>query len=249
MGPCFSSPKPARLPKIQNISSPQENLMMAPRPRFGARAAAIRSQECELNKQTLEAAFSLMAQYLSQQHRCLTIIAVGGAVNVMLLQSRHFTHDVDYFGTNLGDDERMLLHNAARYAEQNSQTPLGGEWFNNQTLLCLPPDIHRTVTQEAFQQNEVMYDGVGLKILAAPWNYAMCRKMNRLKLRDNVQPYDLSDAVAYLHYYIQGYGNVPVNQATVKEWCQNYQTEASDSIIKAVNREYRRRYGTDGIIR
>ena len=248
MGSCFSNPNPTKRVRVQNVSSPQDTYPMFPVQRGDTRANAIRTEGVELNKQTLEEAFLLMAQYITQQHRQITIIALGGAVNVMLLQVRRSCPDVAFFGASLENNEPLLVNNAARYAGQNNPISLGDEWFNNQTMLSLPPDVRTTVTQEAIQQDEVVFERPGLKILAAPWNYAMCSKVNRLVLHDHVQQHDLSDAVAYLHYYIQGHDRVPVTIATVKGWCQTYQKQTNDQVIKAVNKEYRRRYGANGII-
>ncbi|KAL9127371.1 MAG: hypothetical protein Q9217_003743 [Psora testacea] len=249
MGSCCSSSRSVKHSSIQNISSPQETLVTVHWPQVDARGNNFCIEEYQLNRQTLDTAFSLMAKYITQQHRSITIIAVEGAVNVLLLQTRQSTHHVVFFGTNLDNEESILLNNAARYAEQSSPISLGDEWFNNQTILCLPPGIHEIVTQGAFQQDEIVFNREGLKILAAPWDYAMCGQMDRLTLQNRVRPYDLSDAVAYLHYYIHRHGGQPVTIATVKDWCHSYQKQTSDDVIKGVNREYRRCYGTDGIIR
>ncbi|KAL8924206.1 MAG: hypothetical protein Q9208_004170 [Pyrenodesmia sp. 3 TL-2023] len=189
-----------------------------------------------------------MADYIDSQRQEIIIITVGGAVNTLLLQTRESTHDVDFLGTNLNNDQRILLDEAAKYAERRSATPLGAEWFNSQTMLWLPPDVHRIVTEEALRQDEVVFYKRGLKVVAAPWNYALCGKMNRLVRPDQARPYDLSDAVSYLRHYIQKHGG-PVSAARVKDWCQRYQKVTSDDVIRAINDEYRRRYWTDGISR
>ena len=222
---------------------------MVVRSQTDARGVPIRIEDYELDRPTLEMALSLMARYIQQRHQSVTVIAVGGAVNVLLLQNRQSTHDIKFFGTNVGTDERILLSDASRYAEQNSTTPLGSEWYNNQTMLWLPANIHRTVTEEALQQDEVVYDQQGLKILAAPWNYAMCGKMDRLMSRDETRPYDTSDAATYLHHYIERNGQRPVTNDIVKGWCRSYHKQTSDAIIKSVNKEYRRRYGGVGIVK
>lgn len=189
-----------------------------------------------------------MADYIDRQRQSLTIITVGGAVNTILLQSRDSTHDADFFGTNLNNEERILLDETTKYAERHSSTPLGGEWFNNQTMLCIPPDVHRTVTGEALRKNEVVFEKRGLKVIAAPWNYAFCGKMNRLVRPDQARPYDLGAAVSYLRCYTRKHGG-PVSKARVKSWCRKYQKDTNDDVILAINREYKRVHGGDGILR
>ena len=168
-------------------------------------------------------------------------------MNTLLLQNWHSTHDVDFFGMKLNNDQRILLNEAAQYAERQSQTPLGGEWFNNQTMLWLPPSVHRKVTQEALDQNEVVFHRRGLKVVAAPWNYALCGKMNRLVRPGQARSYDVTDAASYLHYHILKHGG-PVSAARVKRWCQAYQKDTSNDVLRVVNKEYRRLYRGEGIV-
>ena len=220
--------------------------MHVPRPRIDSNGRAIRIEDHELDKRTLETALTAMASFIDMQRQNITIITVGGAVNTLLLQSRRSTHDVDFFGTNLTNDQRILLDKAAMYAEKKSHTPLGGEWFNNQTMLWLPPNVHRKVTHEALEQNEVVFHRRGLKVVAAPWNYALCGKMNRLVRLGQVRSYDVTDAASYLHYHILKHGG-PVSAARIEGWCQAYQKDTSNDVIRAVKKEYQRLYGKDGI--
>ena len=176
--------KPRRA-KLANISGPQDPIMHVPRPRVDRGGKAIRIEDHELERKNLEAALTSMAEFINSHGENITIVIAGGAVNTLLLQDRLFTHDVDFFGTNLNNEQRILLdeaagYAAAGYAERQSRIPLGGEWYNNQAMLWLPPNVHRRVTQEAFEQNEVIFEKRGLKMVAAPWNYALCGKLNRL---------------------------------------------------------------------
>lgn len=164
MGSGMSKEKKKRRAQITNISGPQELIMHVPRPRIDYNGRAIRIEDHELDRRTLEAALTAMADFIDMQRQRITIITVGGAVNTLLLQNRHSTHDVDFYGTNLSNDQRILLDEAAKYAERKSQTPLGGEWFNNQTMLWLPPNVHRKVTQEALEQNKVVFHRRGLNL-------------------------------------------------------------------------------------
>lgn len=228
------------------MSGPQDLMLHVPRPRVDHDGRVIRIEDHELDRRTLEAALTTMAEFIDRQRQSITIITVGGAVNTLLLQNRQSTQDVDFFGTNLNNDQRILLDEAARYAERQSQTPLGGEWFNNQTMLWLPLNVHRRVTQEALEQNEVVFERRGLELVAAPWNYALCGKMNRLVRPAETRPYNVTDAVSYLHYYILKHGG-PVSAARIKRWCQAYQKDTSNDVIRAVNKECRRLYRRDGI--
>ena len=206
----------------------------------------MRVEKYELDRPTLQAALTAMAEFIASQRQSITIVIVGGAVNILFIQNRQSTHDVDFFGTNIDGDQRILLDDAAKYAERRSQTLLGSEWFDNQTMLWLPPKIHRKVTQEAFEQNEVVFERKGLKVIAAPWRYVLCGKMGRLVRSAQAQPYDITDAASCLRQHILKHGG-PVSEAHIKRWCQGYKKESSDDVIRAINMEYRGLYGEDGI--
>lgn len=237
--------KPDRA-QITEISAPHDLLMHVPRPRVDHNGRAIRIVDYELDRRTLEAALTTMAEFIASQNQNITIIVVGGAVNTLLLQDRQSTHDVDFFGTNLNNEQRILLDKTAEYADRRSQTPLGGEWFNNQAMLWMPPDVHRRVTKEALEHDNVVFEKSGLKVVAAPWNYALCSKLDRLVRRGELRPYDTTDAASYLHQYILSHAK-PVTAAQVKRWCQAYHKGTSNDAIRAVNKEYRRLYGRKGI--
>ncbi|KAM0804881.1 hypothetical protein BDR22DRAFT_799805 [Usnea florida] len=232
--------------QIINTSALQDVPIHVPRPPIGHNQRRIRVEKYELDRPTLQAALTAMADFIACQQQSITIVIVGGAVNTLLIQNRRSTHDIDFFGTNIDGHQRVLLDDAARYAERRSQVPLGGEWFDNQTMLWLPPNIHRKVTQEALEQNEVVFEREGLKVVAAPWKYALCGKMGRLIRPSQAQPYDVTDAASYLRQHILKHGG-PVAEANIKRWCQDYLKDTSDEVILAVNIEYQHLYGEDGI--
>lgn len=70
--------------------------------------------------------------------------------------------------------------------------------------------------------------------------------MNRLVRPDQVVSYDLADAVSYLRYYVRKSGSA-VPKTQIKRWCQDYQKDTSGDVIRAINKEYKRLYGEDGI--
>ncbi|KAL9002477.1 MAG: hypothetical protein Q9188_004595 [Gyalolechia gomerana] len=248
MGCGMSTPAKAKPKRGTAISAPHELILQVPRPQLDYNSRPIRVEDYELDRQTLRAALNTMADYIDSHRQEITVITVGGAVNTMMLRTRDSTHDLDFFGTNLDNAQRVLLDEAARYAERRSATPLGAEWFNNQTMLWIPPDVHRTVTQEAMHQNEVVFYKKGLRVIAAPWNYAFCGKMNRLVRPDQARPYDLPDAVSYLRRYIEQRGG-PVPVAAIQDWCRRYQKDTNADVLQRIGSSYRERYGANGIAR
>ncbi|KAL1840578.1 hypothetical protein VTJ49DRAFT_310 [Mycothermus thermophilus] len=198
----------------------------------------------ELDRTTLLQALTIVGNYIQQKNRQVTVIAVGGAVNTIFLQSRPSTHDVDFYNNSLSVADLRLVAEGARYAAQRIPQ-LNEEWFNNHTIFFIPHDLRSTLTQDALTQNAVIFHHGGLKLLAAPWNYAFCTKVHRLSNAGKARPYDLNDAVHYIHRYLQTHRISTVSLATVQEWFTTYRilwNAAVEQIIARVNATYRAQF-------
>ncbi|KAK4149396.1 hypothetical protein C8A00DRAFT_18898 [Chaetomidium leptoderma] len=248
---CGSEPKPKPNRRQQGvggvqISAPQNVSIHIPRNRNDADGIPIPQVTRDMDQNVLRAALDQVSQYIAQRDRHLSVIAVGGAVNTLYLRSRATTHDVDVFGSDFGNESRMLLDEAMHDAQQHIPG-LGTDWLNTETQMWMPGPMHDELTQMARQQNIHVYRGQGLDILAAPWEYAFTAKISRILLGGNqARPYDLPDAVTYIHEYIRSHGNQPVPIATVLGWARRWNHEITEDVLKnRVNPEYRRRYGED----
>ncbi|KAK2788775.1 hypothetical protein FQN52_006531 [Onygenales sp. PD_12] len=231
------------------IGRPTEVMIHLPRNRADTHGVPIPQTTHEIERPILENALAAMARFLAQKKVELTVIAVGGAVNTLLLRSRPSTHDVDIFGSNLNNDSRILLDEATQYAIRQSSAPLGTDWFNTENQMWLSPSLHRELTNEAMRQNVVVFHRPGLRVLAAPWEYAFSGKIARLLTGGSqIRPYDLADATHYLHQYISRNGGRPVTLATIEGWARRFNHSTSKAFLRdRVNVEYRKRYGRNGI--
>ncbi|KND94162.1 hypothetical protein TOPH_01139 [Tolypocladium ophioglossoides CBS 100239] len=92
-----------------------------------------------LNRNTLLGALQNVAESINKRKGDITVIAVGGAVNTIYLQSRDATHDVDFFNDYLTPaDFENLVHSAREVVKCDRS--LGEEWFNNRTILFISND-------------------------------------------------------------------------------------------------------------
>lgn len=232
------------------IGPPTEVSIHIPRNRADAQGVPIPQTSHEVDRPTLENALNTTAQYLSQRGAQLTVIAVGGAVNTIFLRTRNSTHDVDIFGSNLDNRARVLLGGAMQYAIRHSPSPLRTDWLNTENQMWLSPTLHRELTDEAMRRNVVVWSRPGLRVLAAPWEYAFSGKISRLLSGGNqIRAYDLNDAVHYLHQIVIRHGGRPVPVATAEGWARRFHhTTTRNFLLNRVNAEYRRRYGSDGIV-
>ncbi|KAK2762162.1 hypothetical protein FQN54_001170 [Arachnomyces sp. PD_36] len=232
------------------IGGPTDISIHIPRNRADEHGVPIQQVTREVDRKDLKSALSIMARYLHEKNAQLTVIAVGGAVNTIFLRTRESTHDVDIFGSNLSNQDRVLLDDAMHYTQQQRTGLLGTDWFNTENQMWMTTDLHRELTNEAVQQNDVVFEEAGLKVLAAPWEYGFSGKISRLmKGGEQVRAYDLADAVHYLDLYIRKHGGRPVRVATVEEWAKRFRhTTSREYLLDKVNKEYRAQYGRDGII-
>ncbi|KAF2418390.1 hypothetical protein EJ08DRAFT_654328 [Tothia fuscella] len=196
-----------------------------------------------------------MGQYLDQRGVTATVMTVGGAVNTVYLRSRRSTHDVDFFLATPNAVEHTVVNEAARSAARNARSQrgqIGANWFNNATQLFMGPNIQAALAQGAIDQNAIVhqYRGSrgGIVVYAAPWAYAFCGKLNRL-CETNYRPYDLDDAVSYLHQYLRSNRRRTVSAAEIKQWCRDFRKNVTDAILDQVNAQYDAVYGTQPISR
>jgi hypothetical protein len=259
MGNCTSqpdndtSPTPPRRRQQQGgaiaIGAPQEVMIHVPRNRLDRHGAVVQQVTRDIDRNVLFAALQHVARYISQRGQNITVIAVGGAVNTLYLQSRSTTHDVDVFGSTFTNQARMLLDEAMQDAQRHYRD-LGTDWINTETQMWMPGSLHSRLTEAAERQNVKIFNQRGLTIYAAPWNYAFSAKVNRILTGgDQARPYDLDDAVTYIHKYIRNQGNRPVPIKTALDWAKQFHHKSTADVLRRqVNQAYRTQYGANAFV-
>ncbi|OAQ96717.1 hypothetical protein LLEC1_06357 [Akanthomyces lecanii] len=259
MGNCSSQPENDGAPAPRRarqqargpitIGAPQEVMIHVPRNRVDHYGVPVQQVTRDIERDTLLAALKHVANYIAQRGHTITVVAVGGAVNTLHLQSRRATHDVDIFGADFNNQARVLLDEAMHDAQRHYRG-LGTDWLNTETQMWMPGPIHQQLTAAAVKQNVKVFDMVGLTIYAAPWSYAFSAKVSRLLAGgDQARPYDLDDAVTYIHEYIRIHGNQPVKVSTATDWARHFRHESTPDFLRTrVNQAYRRRYGREAFV-
>lgn len=250
---CTSS-KEERTPQARpagtrpQISAPTDPPGMIPVRRRDRQGVPIVPQEFDLSSQNIRRALGYVAQYLHQRGKDLVLIAVGGAVNTVYLQSRQTTHDVDFFNSPMSGSETSLVREAIHYAEERSSVALGGKWLNNETSTIGGTREHiRDLVASARQQNDVIFRDRGLTVLCAPWHYAFTTKIGRITYGTG-RSYDMQDAVQYLHQYNRRHGGRAVRAQEIHTWGRMYRRPTPDEILRQANALYQRTYRTAGIV-
>ncbi|CAI6332981.1 unnamed protein product [Periconia digitata] len=202
----------------------------------------------ELDRNTLLRALANVASYIDSRKANITVVAVGGAVNTIFFQSRQSTHDVDFYNHNLRQSDYELIMKGVKFA-QSRDPILQGEWFNNRTILFIPKAQRSYLTEQAISQNEIIFERPGLKIVAAPWNYAICAKLDRCAGAgiNGQRPYDYSDAATYLRRYLEMYHLQFVPRSEVWKWAASYSTTVTDGVLGELNAVFKSLYGREPI--
>lgn len=197
----------------------------------------------DMDRTTILKALTIIADFLVTKGVMAHVVTVGGAVNTLLLQSRETTHDVDFFLATPEAPVHREIHEAARHANRQMGGALGAEWFNNTTQVMMGRRVQNALVEDAIRQNAVVFQkvegGKGLCIYAAPWSYALCGKLNRL-CTTNPRPYDLADAISYLHQYLLTNGQQSVKKSTIVDWCKGYGKDVTESVLVQLDNAYHR---------
>lgn len=97
---------------------------------------------------------------------------------------------------------------------------------------------------EALDQHAIVFQALGLTILAAPWVYLFCTKIHRLSGSgiSTAQPYDQDDAAHYLERHLSQHSTASVTQVIVRSWFSQYLlqwTTETEMLLPAVNSTYK----------
>ncbi|KGO68083.1 Protein of unknown function DUF2204 [Penicillium italicum] len=216
---------------------------MIPTPQRDGTGRPVIPGSFEINRDQLLLAFQYMADYLREKGVNLTIYVAGGAVNTIYLRSRHSTGDVDFFGSN---EQSRLLKDASKYAQQQSKSQLGANWFNNSMSLFLNRALEQDLMGASHHQNAILFSKPGLTVYAVPWEYALCGKTDRLT-KPNKRPYDAADAVAYLHQCVKANGERAIQAQQIETWARKYNKAVSVLVLMEIDTLYTSKHGKHGI--
>ncbi|ELR10577.1 hypothetical protein VC83_00229 [Pseudogymnoascus destructans] len=201
---------------------------------------------CILDRRAIERGLGLMAQYLHQNNADLTIIAVGGVVSAFFLGAWTTSTDVDALGSTLTTAQRRLLASAALHAKSRGPVRLGDGWFSGESAKDMRPEVARDVYELSKQQNDIVYCSEGLTVLAPRWSYAFMVCVDRLS-RGVGRPYDMGNAVLYMHQYIKIGKHKLIPILGIMKWGEGYGLHVTMEVLRVVKAQYLRHYDREAI--
>ena len=205
-----------------------------------------RSPPPQMTRETILRALDDVAASLDSQGVTTRAIALGGIVDTLYLRTRNTTTDINLFLPHTREKEHDAVLQAARHANQQARGTLGDDWLSN--AAPMRAGMQGRLGGEAFGQNVVVYERGGLRLYAAPWEYAFCERLRRLVSAEGRRS-DAEDAVRYLREHLRARRVRRVRVGTIRNWCQRYREGmVADEVLRRVNEVYGERFGSQPIV-
>lgn len=111
----------------------------------------------------------------------ITVLTTGGFVAVNFFRNRQSTGDLDYLlepQWAYDNDVKGPLQRAVMRAARHLS--FVEDWANEEMALFTPKTRREHLFQEAERQNVVLWESTHLRVLAAPWQWSVERKLRRI---------------------------------------------------------------------
>ena len=209
-----------------------------------------------LTAKEITAALDVVAKELQKRKQSVTIVAVGGAINTVLLsksgaipfilysryaETRASTADVDFFGV----DKRLPSGLTDAIKKAVKTVGINEGWLNNHTALFIDNDRINSLFLEAVNDNTIIFKKPGLTVLAAPWRYCLVAKLDKAG-KSGAKAYDIDDAAAYLHELVKQTSG-PVTKAKLQVWAKEFNVSLAEGPVSRLATTYKAKYGTAGV--
>lgn len=254
MGNCFR--RPAERSETVQQSSQGPSSQGPPSPKTLQRRHQMQRlhespAEPPLDPQILLQALSAMGTFLSTRDLEIELIAMGGETYNLLFPGKIAPYNKDFLKINLPDKKKLALYRAAQHAEAKCERHIGVDRFTRRHMLQLPEPIHQKVITLALSQKDYIFQSQGLKILAPPWDYIFCLKLNKLTLDVPLQTRKnllLEDAAWTLHRRLSKRRNpYPSERAMVNDLIRSaefYGIGWNAQTFDSIKHIYQTRYGS-----
>ncbi|KAF8330083.1 uncharacterized protein EI90DRAFT_3017007 [Cantharellus anzutake] len=225
-------PKPNLRSSLPRELSPWDNASRSPPPSRTPPLQLEKPKAPSLNPIKSSAAFKA------------TLVAVGGVVDVLYLRIADQTDDIEFLGPAISHRTylEVAMHGAiahlglpSRKIEQTNKLPVGENWQSLMEVLGRGP-------------RETIFRQPGLQVVAAPWNYGFCVKMDMLRRGATgaitPTPRHVSDAAVYLDSVIkhQPPDRLPFTERELYRILTDYSVQVSELSVGHVLNTYRTLY-------
>lgn len=243
MGGCCSSSRPRPRPPVVPT---KEHLRGVQLP-----------QKDGISESCLRDSLKQAADHLNRQGQNITVIAAGGVLDVLQIESKHPIHDLLFFGSNLDQAQKDALKVAMSFGEKTYGAPIGKACFNSDAIREMTFDLQKDLTGSVFKDQTEDYRAIfkmpGLEILPVAILYSFLTKVDRMWTQDD-RGYDFDDAIEYLYLVMHrkkvnsGAPLRAVPWSTIDRLCERYRKpRVTREKVEAINRKFRSRFRMPGI--
>ncbi|KAK2803812.1 hypothetical protein FQN50_006819 [Emmonsiellopsis sp. PD_5] len=203
-------------------------------------------QPQELTSETVLSILYHMAEYLSRSQQQIRLIAIRGVVETIHLRTRDTTPMLIFANYWLNDDpdRAELVLAAVSYAFNQVSASDTNIVFSFRASR----NVRQKVTEEALQQDEIIFQDGCLSVFAPPWRYLFCYKVGSMSSLQEYTPEDLQDAALMLYRYLVNSRRDLVPYSEICSWETEFETAALErNIVEQVNSRFKDKFGGDGI--
>jgi hypothetical protein len=178
----------------------------------------------------------------------IRIIAAGGFVAVSYLKSRESTADIDYLlDPEWAQDRDIKVPLREAMAKVAEQLQFSEDWINEDLSLFVTRSAREYLFKTAEEQNILLWEGANLRVLAAPLEWVLERKLRRLHTgtRGQKAEYDMQDCIAVLKC-LRDRNEGPLDRNYVASLNVNSFDVVPDlATIERVRAEYRKKFNEE----
>ncbi|KAL1855014.1 hypothetical protein Plec18170_004427 [Paecilomyces lecythidis] len=178
----------------------------------------------------------------------IRMIAAGGFLAVSYLKNRESTGDLDYLiEPEFADDREIKTPLQRAIYSVASQLHYNEDWANQESDIFVTKEARNFLFEQAEKQGITLFKGENLKVLAAPLEWALERKLRRIYAanRDRKAEYDMTDALALLKA-LRVRNNGPLDEESIRTMNVNgFDVLPDHETMQRVAREYRHKYNED----
>jgi len=178
----------------------------------------------------------------------IKIIAAGGFVSVSYLKSRESTGDIDYLlepeWAQDWEIKKPLQEAMARAAEQ---LQFGEDWINEDLSLFVTTAAREYLFKTAEEQNIILWEGTNLRVMAAPLEWVLERKLRRIHTgtRGQKAEYDMQDCIAVLKHLRDRNGGLLDRNFIANLNVNSFDVTPDSATMGRVNVEYRKKFNEE----
>lgn len=178
----------------------------------------------------------------------IILISTGGFLATNYFHNRDSTGDLDYLlepqWASDNDVKRPLQNAMVRTA---NRLGFSEDWVNDDMAFFIPEQSREDLFAMAEEQNIVLWEGINLRVLAVPLEYALERKLRRIhNSRKHVKRgSDIVDAVAILKH-LRSHNKGPLSRENIRTLniC-SFEMPPDNATMNEVASAYREKHGEE----